>query len=151
MAEDLHHVHIFASNFQATLDWWCEMLDAEVVYDGDFGGVRNAFLRIGTGGLNVYDQPPRGESMGPVHHIGVRSDDLPKVVAKMRDRGVEFRSGIREFGQWRYIMCAAPDGVLLELFQADADLEPAAVATYLRGRAGSQEATPPSPEAGGDP
>ena len=33
-------------------------------------------------------------------------------------RGVPFRRGIREFGSWRYIMCAGPDDVLLELFEA---------------------------------
>jgi hypothetical protein len=35
--------------------------------------------------------------------------------------GVEFRSEIREFGSWRYLMCSAPDDVLLELFEVDID------------------------------
>lgn len=133
MAEDLHHVHIFASDFEHTIAWWRDMLGAEVVHDGDFGGARNAFLRVGRGGLNVYDQPPRGETTGPIHHIGIRSDDLPALVERLIARGAAFRGGIREFDGWRYIMCEAPDGVLLELFQADAELEPAAVADYLRG------------------
>ena len=104
-----------------------------MVHDGDFGGARNAFLRVGKGGLNIYDQPPRGESSGPIHHLGIRSDDLPALVERMTAKDAAFRGGIRELGDWRYIMCAAPDGVLLELFQADADLQPAAVADYLRG------------------
>jgi catechol 2,3-dioxygenase-like lactoylglutathione lyase family enzyme len=133
MAEDLHHVHIFASDFEATITWWCEMLDAQVVHDGDFGGARNAFLRVGRGGLNIYDQPPRGDSMGAVHHLGIRSDDLPALVKRMQAKGADFRGDIRDFGDWRYIMCAAPDGILLELFQADDGLEPTAVGAYLRG------------------
>jgi catechol 2,3-dioxygenase-like lactoylglutathione lyase family enzyme len=128
----LHHVHIFASDIAATVQWWRQMLGAEIVYDGDFGGARNVFMRVGGGGLNIYDQPPRGEVAGAIHHIGIQCEDLPALVDHMRAQGVAFRSGIREFGNWRYIMCAAPDGILLELFEADADLAPADVAAYLR-------------------
>ena len=37
----------------------------------------------------------------------------------MKAKGTVFRNDIREFGWWRYTMCAAPDGVLLELFEID--------------------------------
>jgi len=133
MRAHLHHVHIFASDIAATVAWWRDMLQGEVIHDGDFGGARNVFMRIGEGGLNIYDQPPRGETSGAVHHIGIRCEDLPAVVDHMETRGVTFRSRIREFGTWRYIMCAAPDNVLLELFEADADLAPPELASYLRG------------------
>lgn len=98
MRASLHHVRIFASDIDATVAWWRDMLGGEVVYDGEFGGTRNIFMRIGDGGLNIYEQPPRGESMGPVHHIGIRCDDLPAIVVHMRERDAEFRSEIREFG-----------------------------------------------------
>ena len=42
-----------------------------------------------------------------------------RLKTRLRSKGVEFRSGIRDFDAWKYIMCPAPDGVLLELFQAD--------------------------------
>jgi len=133
MAENLHHVHIFARDIDATIAWWRDLMGAEVIYDGAFGGARNVFMRIGRGGLNIYDQPPRGRPGGAIHHVGIQTDDLEALVARLRAGGVELRSGIREFGSWRYIMCAAPDDILLELFEADADLQPAAVAAYLRG------------------
>ena len=63
----LHHVHIFASDIDATVAWYVEMLGAEVAYDGTFGGARNAFVHVGHGRLNIYDQPPRGESGGTYH------------------------------------------------------------------------------------
>ena len=44
-----------------------------------------------------------------------------KIEARLRANGIPFRSDIRDFGAWKYIMCPAPDGVLLELFQADPD------------------------------
>lgn len=115
----LHHIHLFASDIDASVAWWREMLGAEVAFDGAFGGVRNVFLRLGTGRLHLYDQPPRAGRGGAVHHIGIRAQDLAGVIARMTAKGAVFRSDIREFGWWRYSMCAAPDGVLLELFEID--------------------------------
>ena len=69
---DLHHVHIFASDVSTTLHWWQENLDAIVSYDGDFGGARNVFMKVGKGRINVYDQPPRGDTNGAFHHVGIR-------------------------------------------------------------------------------
>ncbi len=119
MTEHVHHTHLFTNDIDATIAWWVEMLGAEVSYDGEFGGARNVFLRIGSGRIHLYDQAPRDDGKGAVHHIGVRTDDLEALEARLRDKGVAFRSGIRDFGAWKYIMCPAPDGVLLELFQAD--------------------------------
>ncbi len=134
MTVSLHHAHIFASDITATVAWWRTMLGGEVVFDGDFGGARNVFMRVGDGRLHIYDQRPLDGSHSAVHHLGICCDDLPEKMAEMQAKGVIFRSDIREFGNWRYIMCAAPDDVLLELFQADADLTPPELAAYLAGR-----------------
>ncbi len=134
MTASLHHAHIFASDITATVAWWRTMLGGEVVFDGEFGGARNVFMRVGDGRLHIYDQPPMDGSRGAVHHLGICCEDLPAKMAEMQAKGVIFRSDIREFGNWRYIMCAAPDDVLLELFQADADLTPPELAAYLAGR-----------------
>ena len=130
-AADLHHVHLFASDVDATIAWWREKLGAEVVFDGDFGGARNVFLRVGAGRLHLYDQPPRGMPGGAWHHVGIRTDDLPALHRRLVAEGVPFRSGVREFGSWRYVMCAAPDDVLLELFQIDTEKMPPALARYF--------------------
>ena len=136
MTVSLHHAHIFASDIAATVAWWCEMLGGEVVFDGEFGGARNVFMRVGEGRLNIYDQAPRNldHGQGAVHHLGICCDDLRGLVPTLKAKGVAFRSDIREFGNWRYIMCAAPDNVLLELFQADAELTPPELAAYLAGK-----------------
>ena len=44
-----------------------------------------------------------------------------------------FRSDIREFGFWRYVMCAAPDDVLWELFEFDEAGLPPDLANYFAG------------------
>ena len=128
---DLHHVHIFASDIDATVQWYCEMLGATVAFDGDFGGARNVFMHVGRGRLNIYDQPPRGASGGTYHHIGIQTDDLASLRDRLVSKGVLFRSDIREFGTWRYLMCPAPDNVLLELFQIDIEEMPPALARFF--------------------
>ena len=35
MPFDLHHVHLFASNVDATVAWWCRHLEAKVIFDVD--------------------------------------------------------------------------------------------------------------------
>ena len=126
MAEaHLHHVHLFCSAINAPIAWWVEMLGAEVAYDGTVADQRNVFMNVGSGRLHLYDQPPRGDRGGAVHHVGIRTDDLHGLVGHLKAKGQSFRSDIRDFGAWRYIMVAAPDGVLLELFEWDASsMEP---------------------------
>jgi len=133
MAEHLHHVHIFAADVDATVAWWRDMLGAEVAVDTQMAGARNVFLTVGSGRLHLYDQQPKGVPGGAIHHIGIRSDDLPALVERMRARGATFRSEIREFGWWRYIMVSAPDGVLLELFAADGEALDGPLADYFSG------------------
>ena len=137
MQADLHHVHLFASDIEATIAWWRDVMGGEVAFDGEFGGARNVFMRVGKGRLHLYDQKPRGAPdtapAGAVHHVGIQCRDLPARVAAMTAQGVAFRSGIREFGSWRYIMCAAPDNVLLELFEADTGKMPPDLAAYFAG------------------
>ena len=128
---DLHHVHIFASDIDATVQWYREMLGATVAFDGDFGGARNVFMHVGRGRLNIYDQPPRGASGGTYHHIGIQTDDLASLRDRLVSKGILFRSDIREFGTWRYLMCPAPDNVLLELFQIDIEEMPPALARFF--------------------
>ena len=44
-----------------------------------------------------------------------------------------FRSEIREHGSWRYIMVAAPDNVLLELFAFDTEKLAGDLRRYFEG------------------
>ena len=128
---DLHHVHIFASEVSTTVEWWQSNLGAVVSYDGEFGGSRNIFMKVGRGRINVYVQQPRGVSDGAYHHVGIRVEGLAELRDRMAANGVEFRSDIREFGNWRYLMCSAPDGVLLELFEVDIDEMPSELAEFF--------------------
>jgi catechol 2,3-dioxygenase-like lactoylglutathione lyase family enzyme len=131
MAEHLHHLHLFTEDIDAAIAWWCGMLGGQVIYDGDFGGARNVFMRVGAGWLHLDDQQPRDHGRGALYHIGIRSDDLAALEQRLRATGVEFRSSIRDFGAWKYIMCSAPDGVPLELFEVDTNQLDGGAAEYF--------------------
>ncbi len=107
------------------------MLGAEVAFDGEMGGSRNVFLRVGEGRLHLYDQRPRDSGRGGVHHVGIRVHGLAALHQRLLAAGVALRSGIREFGSWRYLMCPAPDDVLLELFEIDTSAMEPALARYF--------------------
>lgn len=113
----LDHAHIFSSDVAATVAFFRTMLDAVVVWDEEAAGARNVRLRIGRGFVQVYDQPPRTPRGGVVHHLGVETDDLDALVARMKSRGFEFRNAVRELPRFRYVMIAAPDDLLIELFE----------------------------------
>jgi len=74
-------------------------------------------IAIGSSKINFYDQPPRDNGKGAVHHLGVETDDLEALVSHMKSKGFQFRKQIKNFGPLRYIMAEAPDNVLLELFE----------------------------------
>ena len=121
MRISLDHAHIFASDITATIDFLTRMFGATVVWDEDAAGTRSVRLALGKAFIHVYDQPPKSARGGPVHHLGIETDDLEGLVARMKANGFEFRNAVREEPKFRYIMVAGPDNLLIELFQS---LEP---------------------------
>jgi len=119
----LDHTHIFASHLEATVTFYRTMFGARVVYDTTLVGRRNVRLDIGGAALHVYDQAPRSADRGLIHHIGIRTDDLESLMTHMRTNGVVFRKTVTEDHRFRYVMCEAPDGVLLELYEVKASAE----------------------------
>ena len=73
MVEHLHHVHLFTADINSTIKWWRDMLGGNVIYDGDFGGARNVFMRVGSGRIHFYEQSLRDEGKGAVHHLGIQN------------------------------------------------------------------------------
>lgn len=113
----LHHIHIFASDIQATLGFWKNMFGAQVLFDMEIAGARNVMIAIGLGRINIYDQPPRDGNGGAYHHLGIQTDDLDALVEHMKGQGFQFQGQVREHGYLRYIMAMAPDKILVEIFQ----------------------------------
>lgn len=116
---DLHHAHIFASDMDVTLAWWCGHLGARVLFDRELAGARNVLIGVGRGRINIYDQAPREQARGPIHHLGVRVKDFDAVWQRLQAGGVTSPNGPREHDGWRYVMISAPDDILVEIFEFD--------------------------------
>ena len=113
----LHHPHLFSSNIEKSVKFYCEMFGAKVLFDLEMAGARNIMISIGSGKINFYDQPPKDQGRGVVHHLGIETDDLENLVEHMKNKGFLFKNSIKILGPWKYVMAEAPDHVLLELFE----------------------------------
>jgi catechol 2,3-dioxygenase-like lactoylglutathione lyase family enzyme len=115
----IHHVHIFAADIERSIAFYRDGFGGKVVLDMELAGARNVFMRIGTGRIHFYDQPPKNPGRGSIHHFGIQTDNIEDAVEMLKAQGVMFRNDVRDLGFWKYIMVPAPDDVLIELFQVD--------------------------------
>jgi catechol 2,3-dioxygenase-like lactoylglutathione lyase family enzyme len=113
MPLDLHHAHLFASNIDATVKWWCQHMGAKVIFDKELSGSRNVFLAVGTGRPHVYDQAPRDQGRGAIHRLGIKVANLRDVWRRLQAQGITSPHGLRELDGWRYVMISAPDSLSL--------------------------------------
>ena len=113
----LHHVHLFASDIDESIRFYRDMFGAEVIFDSEMAGARNVLIKIGSGKINFYDQPPKPYERSVMHHLGIETDDVEALVAHMESKGFNFPKPIRDHGTWKYIMAEGPDNVLIEIFQ----------------------------------
>jgi len=121
MKASLHHAHLFASNLDESIDFYKKMFGAKILFDLEMAGARNVMIEIGTSKINFYDQPPKDRGRGAIHHLGIETDDLEALVTHMKNKGFQFIREIKSFGPLKYVMAAAPDNVLLELFEVVKD------------------------------
>lgn len=116
----LHHTHLFASDVDACIGFWRNYFGAVVLVDTTFAGARNVFMRVGEGRLHLYDQAPKHLGAGTVHHLGIETNELEALVARLRAAGVSV-TDVRHHAEADYAMAQGPDGMLLELFQPHAE------------------------------
>ena len=135
----LHHTHLFASDVDRSIAFWRDHFGAVVLVDTVFAGARNVFMRIGEGRLHLYDQAPKHAGAGTVHHLGIETDELDALVARLKVAGVSV-TDVRRHAEGDYAMAEGPDGLLLELFQPHVERLPAALIEtgyFASGRKGS--------------
>ena len=78
-------------------------------------------IAIGTAKINFYDQPPKDQQRGVVHHLGIETDDIEALVAHMKNKGFDFRKPVNNLGILKYVMAEGPDHILFELFEVIRD------------------------------
>ena len=126
----LHHIHLMATDIDATIAFWRDGFGAEVAADLEFAGARNVFLRVGDGRLHLYDQPPAHSGAGTIHHAGIQTDQLDVLVSRLRDLGVSV-TDVRTEPTAAYAMAKGPDELLIEIFQPDRAAIPADLRDYF--------------------
>jgi predicted enzyme related to lactoylglutathione lyase len=129
----LQHVHLFASDIGATMAFYRRWFGARVTWDGEYGGARNVFMKIGIGAMHLYEQPPRDLGRNAVHHLGMQVVGLREMYERMKEAGIDLPNPIREHSGGGYFMVKAPDGVLLEVFEPGTSRDPAVLAYYGLG------------------
>ena len=127
----IHHVHIFASDINTSIEFYGKFFGGKVILDSELAGSRNVFMKIGHGRLHFYDQPPKNPGRGSIHHFGIQTDNIEEVVDQLRSGGVAVRKGITDLGFWKYVMVPAPDNILIELFQVDKSKLPPIFGEYF--------------------
>ena len=80
MNNHIHHVHVFASDIDKSIGFYKTFFGGTVVLDMDFVGARNVFMRIGTGRIHFYDQPPNRPGNGSIHHFGIQTDNIEEII-----------------------------------------------------------------------
>jgi catechol 2,3-dioxygenase-like lactoylglutathione lyase family enzyme len=131
MVSHIHHVHIFASDINESIKFYKDFFGGKIVLDTELASARNVFMKIGNGRLHFYDQPPKNTGRGSIHHFGIQTDDMEKVVNNMKSKGISFKKDIVDFGFWKYIMVPAPDDILIELFQINREKIPKELLDYF--------------------
>jgi len=124
VAHSVHHVHLFASNAQETIDFYRNFFGGRVVLDMEIAGARNVFIQIGSGRIHLYDQPPKVPGAGSIHHFGIQTDDVSRDYEMLQSAGVSLRKPVTDLGYMKYVMVPAPDGVLIELFEVNKSVIP---------------------------
>ena len=131
MPHHVHHVHLFASDIEKSLAFYKNFFGGIVVLDMEIAGARNVFMKVGTGRIHFYDQPPKMSGRGSIHHFGIQTDDVERDYQHMKSQGVEFNKTVVDLAFMKYIMVPAPDNVLIELFEVNKAAIPAEYHDYF--------------------
>ena len=131
MPHHVHHVHLFASDIEKSLAFYKNFFGGIVVLDMEIAGARNVFMKVGTGRIHFYDQPPKMSGRGSIHHFGIQTDDVERDYQRMKSQGVEFNKTVVDLAFMKYIMVPAPDNVLIELFEVNKAAIPAEYHDYF--------------------
>ena len=59
MYHHVHHVHLFASDIRKSLEFYQDFFGGKIILDMEVAGARNVLMKVGTGRIHFYDQPPK--------------------------------------------------------------------------------------------
>ena len=125
--EAIDHVNIITSDLEATAGFFADVLGLERRDGPPPLTFRNAQWMFDASGravvhINTEDAPraydrdtTAGPSTGALHHVALRCVGHDAMVARLEDRGIDFRRNRVAAIGLRQIFVSEPNGVLLEL------------------------------------
>lgn len=117
------HLHLICPNIEETKNWYCEVFDGKVTFEGDFKGKQVYYVDVNGFSIIMIEQfpdqdpiPATIQTKEGLDHFGFAVEDMDAAAADLRAKGVKFvvepmqvRPGLRI----AYI--EAPDKVRIEL------------------------------------
>lgn len=125
------HIHIYATDVDASLRFYEEVLGAEPIgaLGNRAGGLNHllvlggVYVAVSAFPASVTPRPPSPALEGAldvgfgIAHFGFNVDDLDEVLQRVRDAGCEVHGEPNQVGPLRYAYVTVPDGVVIELTQ----------------------------------
>jgi uncharacterized glyoxalase superfamily protein PhnB len=87
------HLHIFGADREELAKFYVEKFGAKIIDRRTFGEDRIA-VHLDLNGTEILCSQANDSHAAGLHHIGVRTDDLPGAVKELKKKGVVFTSGI---------------------------------------------------------
>lgn len=113
------HLGIYVEDIEAAVRFWRDVVGLECVGPEDVPehGIRLAHVCVNGVELELIEAPVEKTQLrhmpyrGPgIYHVGLRTDDLPAVVARLRDAGMAPLDPEPREGDGMRVQFASPDG-----------------------------------------
>lgn len=101
MIQSVNHVAIYVKNREEAIDFYREILGAELIFtlDNESDGILIAMMQLGNMKIELLEPPEGKEEMAPaaantLNHFAVNVDDIEEAVNYIREKGFVFEDRI---------------------------------------------------------
>jgi len=120
-----HHIHLLCSDLQTSINFFTEVLDANLVTLKKFGVADGAVMDLEGTMVNLRvareDEPVNEDSSRATygyHHICVQVEDIDAAYKELSDKDIKFLAPPADAGENRIAFCKGPDDIVIEVLQA---------------------------------
>jgi catechol 2,3-dioxygenase-like lactoylglutathione lyase family enzyme len=125
MSYRVHHVHLICSDLEQMIDFFSDLLGAQLVGRRKFGTAHGATLDLNGTLINLRvareDETVLGDSSQARYgydHVGLEVEDVDMAYEELKAKGFSFAAPPSDFEKWRVAFFKGPDNITIELIQA---------------------------------
>ncbi len=119
-----HHFHILCSDLEEMIDFFSEVLGAELVERRKFGTADGARLSLDGVAINLRVAAEGEEIVNDAsnpqfgyHHLGLEVEDVDAIYSELTEKGYTFTIPPTDLGYVKMAFFRGPDNIVLELVQ----------------------------------